>query len=163
MTVNTRQVAQRRELRFESFDDLLSDAERLAAGQATTSGNWTLGQIFQHLAKTMDSSIDGTEMKIPWVMKMILRLIFNKEKLLNEPIRPGFKIPKQGQAQFGPDADISTEEGLALLRAAIDRLRNDSTREPHPALGDLTAEEWEKMHLRHAELHMSFADLTIQN
>ena len=58
MTVDTKKVTQRREVRYDSYDDLLSDAEHLASGDVQTVGNWTLGQIFQHLAKTLNSSID---------------------------------------------------------------------------------------------------------
>ena len=159
MTVDTKKVSARRELHYDSFDDLLNDADRLANGDVQTLGNWTLGQIFKHLAQTIDSSIDGTDMKFPWIMKKIFGLLMNKEKMLNNPVPPGFKIPKKGEAQFSPDPSSSTEEGLAALRAAIDRCRTETSRAEHPALGELTREEWDKMHLRHAELHMSFAVL----
>ena len=157
MTVDTKKVAQRREVRYESYDDLFADAERLASGDVRTVGNWTLGQIFQHLAQTMNSSIDGTDMKFPWLMKKIFLLFMNKEKMLNEKLRPGFKIPKKGAAQFIPDPGVSTEEGLASLRAAIERCQTETSRAEHPAFGGLTREEWDKLNLRHAELHMSFA------
>ncbi len=157
MTVDTKKVAQRREVHYDSYAELLADAERLATGNGQTVGNWTLGQILQHLAQSVNSSIDGTDMKFPWLMKKIFRLIMNKEKMLNEPIRPGFKIPKKGEAQFIPDPSVSAEEGLAALRAAIERCRTETSRVEHPAFGELTREEWDKFHLRHAELHMSFA------
>ena len=159
MTVDTKKVAQRREVHYDSYDDLLADAERLVSGDVQTVGNWTLGQIFKHLAQSLHSSIDGTNMKFPWLMKKIFLLFMNKEKILNEPLSPGFKIPKKGEAQFSPDASVSTEEGLASLRAAIERCQTETSRAEHPAFGELTGEEWDKFHLRHAELHMSFAAL----
>ena len=159
MTVDTKKVTQRRKVHYDSYDDLLADAERLASGDARTVGNWTLGQIFKHLAQTLDSSIDGTDMKFPWLMKKIFLLFMNKEKMLNQTISPGFKIPKKGEAQFIPDPSVSTEEGLESLHAAIERCRTETSRAEHPALGELTREEWDKLHLRHAELHMSFAVL----
>ena len=156
MTVNTKKVIDRREVHYESLQDLLADAERLAGSDVRTVGNWTLGQIFIHLAQSMDSSIDGTEMKFPWIMKKVFGLIMNKEKMLNNPLPPGFKIPKKGQAQFSPDPSTSTEDGISALRAAIERCQNEASRAEHPAFGELTREEWDKFHLRHAELHMSF-------
>ena len=157
MTVDTRKVTQRRELHYDSYDDLLADAERLATGDVRTVGNWTLGQIFQHLAKAMDSAIDGTDMKFPWLMKKVFLLFMNKEKMLSETIRAGFKIPEKGQAQFSPEPSVSTEDGLVLLRAAVQRSQSETSRAEHPAFGELTCDEWDGFNLRHAELHMSFA------
>ena len=157
MTVNTKKVTQRRDVHYDSYDELLADAEHLASGDVHTVGNWTLGQILTHLAQSLDSSIDGTNMKFPWLMKKIILLFINKDKMLREPLSPGFKIPKKGEAQFIPDPSISTEEGLAALRAAIKRCQTETLRAEHPAFGELTREEWDKLHLRHAELHLSFA------
>lgn len=159
MNVNTKRVTQRREVHYDSYDDFLADAERLASSNVQTVGNWTLGQIFGHLAQTLNSSIDGTDMKFPWLVKKIVPLFINKEKMLNETLSPGFKIPKKGEAQFSPDPSVSTEEGLASLRAAIERCQTETSRVEHPAFGKLTLEEWNKANLRHGELHMSFAVL----
>ncbi len=98
MTVDTKKVAQRREVRYGSFDDLLADAERLATGEVHTVGNWTLGQMFQHLAQTVNASIDGTEMRLPWLLKKLLPVFLNKQKMLNDKLSPGFKIPKTQRA-----------------------------------------------------------------
>ena len=125
MTVDTKRVT-RRGVTFKSYDDVLADAERLAGNDAKTTGNWTLGQIFEHLAKSIHSSIDGTDMQFPWLMKKIFSLVMNKEKMLTRPIPPGYKIPKKGQAQFAPDPSVSTEDGLRQLREAIDS--NDAER-----------------------------------
>ena len=75
-----------------------------------TIGNWTLGQIFKHVAQTIHSSIDGTDMKLPWIMKKVIPLFIKKEKILDRALPPGYKIPKKGQAQFVPDAGVSTED-----------------------------------------------------
>ena len=53
-------------------------------------------------------------------------------------------------------APTSTEEGLADLHAAVARLKRESHRAKHPMFGDLSKEQWDKVHLKHANLHMSF-------
>jgi hypothetical protein len=78
-----------------------------------------------HLAQTTNSSIDGTNMKFLWLMEKIVLLFINKNKMLNETLSPGFKIPKKGEAQFIPDPSVSTEEGLASLHAAIERCQTE--------------------------------------
>ncbi len=42
------------------------------------------------------------------------------------------------------------------LRQAIHRLQTEEKRAPNPVLGKLTREEWDRLHCRHAELHLSF-------
>ena len=48
--MNTKAVTGRREVHYDTFDDALADAERLAAGDVRTLGNWSYGQILKHLA-----------------------------------------------------------------------------------------------------------------
>ena len=60
MPVNTSKVAGRREVAYESLDDVLMDAEKLVANSNTRMlGNWTLGQMLAHLAASLHLSIDG--------------------------------------------------------------------------------------------------------
>ena len=58
--INTATVKNRRQLHFNSLDEIAAEVERLAAcQQVRTIGNWSSGQVLQHLASTMDNSIDG--------------------------------------------------------------------------------------------------------
>ena len=60
--IDTGKVAGRRELHFNSLDDILADVDRLASSrEIRTLGNWSAGQIFEHVARVMDKSIDGSE------------------------------------------------------------------------------------------------------
>ena len=57
MAVDTAKVVARRELHFQSIQDILDDVEAVqAAPQIETLGNWSAGQIFKHLANTIDMS-----------------------------------------------------------------------------------------------------------
>jgi len=155
MAVETKNATGRRQISYASYDDLLTDAERLAAGNATTVGNWTLGQIFKHLAAAFEGSLDGMGFKAPLPLRLMLRLM--KGKMLTRPLPSGYQIPSQVKATVEPAADVSTEESLGALREVIGRLKTDSTRAEHPFLGNLTRDEWDRFNLRHAEMHMSFA------
>ncbi len=152
MSVNTKQVRRRSGVHYESLDDLLAEAERFAAIQPKRLGNWSLGQICAHLAKTMNSSIDGFDFSMPapvrWVVK---RFMLNK--MLSKGMPAGFKTSKS----FDPP-EISDEEGITRLREAVQRQQKESNRVVHPGFGDLSNDEWAEFHLRHAELHMSFLD-----
>ncbi len=150
MTVNTKKVQNRRSVRYASLQELLSDAQRLAASEVRTLGNWSYGQILKHLALSIDSSIDGTGFMLPAPARWLMSLLM-KKRFLSQPIPAGFK----SVAKFIP-SETSVEEGLAALRAAIERQQHNTSRALHPAFGKLSTEEWDAFNQRHAEMHMSF-------
>ncbi len=148
--INTKKVQGRRTVRYASLDELLADARSLAAADVRMLGNWSRGQIYEHLAMTLNSSIDGFDMSFPAPLRLIMAL-FMKKKFLEREVPSGFSAPDN----FRPD-DMPVEEGLASLEQAIVRQAAESKRAIHPGLGNLSRDEWTKFHLRHAEMHMSF-------
>ena len=160
MPINTKKVAGRREVRFESLAELRADVERLrdaaASGPVEALGNWSPGQAMQHLARFMTFSIEGFD-KAPFFLRpmgMGVQL-FQGKKILNRPPPPGLPIP--GKLRFSPDAEIEDAVGATELLAVIDRLsQGEKCVQPSPLLGTISHEQWIKLHCRHAELHMSF-------
>jgi Protein of unknown function (DUF1569) len=153
MPIATSKVSNRREVQYASLPDVLADAERLCQGKFNTLGNWSAGQIFLHLAKSMNDSIDGSDLHLPWYLKLVGPLL--KKKLLRGPMAPGVKLPASVAKETVP-GPTSTAEGLTALRSAIARLQSESKRARSPFLGDMTKDEWNRLHLNHAALHMSF-------
>ena len=153
MPIDTSKVQNRREVQYTSLQDVLADAERLTQGNFNTLGNWSAGQIFLHLAKSFNDSIDGSDMRLPWYLKLLGPLL--KNKLLRGPMAPGVKLP-ESVAKVTVPGPTSTEEGMAALRSAIARLESESKRAPSPFLGAMTKDEWNRLHLNHSALHMSF-------
>jgi hypothetical protein len=153
--IDTKRVQRRRVLHFTSPAEILADAEELARyRQLRTLGNWSAGQIFQHLATTMNKSIDGFGTKLPGVVRFFMRLLF-KRRFLTRPMPPGFRLPARAEKELvGPR--VGVEEGLRSLRQAVARLQCEKNRSGNPVLGPLTAAEWNQLHCRHAELHLSF-------
>jgi Protein of unknown function (DUF1569) len=152
-SVNTAKVEGRRKLKFQSYEDLLADLDRLSSGPVKTLGNWSPGQIFRHLAKAYNSSIDGFSMIFPLHFRLLAKVF--RKKLLSMPMPAGVKLPsKSGKSLLPPPT--STEEGLSELRGAIARLQTEPKRAKHPLFGALTNQEWDKVHLTHASLHLSF-------
>lgn len=156
MGVDTKTAAGRRQLRFNSYDDLLADAQMLAKSDVKMVGNWSLGQIFKHLAVAYAGSIDGMHFTVPFYVKIVAR-VFMKKKFLYGKIPSGFQIPQKHRGHFVAAETTTTEEGWAALQTAVERLKTESHREPHPVFGELSNQEWDNFHLRHAEMHMSFA------
>jgi hypothetical protein len=153
-SINTAKVANRRQLRFNSLDDIAAEVERLAAcTEVRALGNWSSGQVLQHLASTMDNSIDGFPNFVPAPIKLMLRL-FMKRRFLTKPMPPGFKLPAKAEKMLPGPTDWET--ALTNFRRAIERVKTETNRSSHPAFGPMTADEWNQIHCRHSELHLSF-------
>jgi hypothetical protein len=155
MAVNTKQVMGRRELRYNSYDDLLADVNELASGETEMVGNWSLAQVCKHLASSLNSCIDGIPFNAPLLLRVMGKL-FLKKKFLTQAVPAGFQIPGNAKKQFEPEESADLQEQLPALRKAIERVKNDKSRVSHPVFGQLSADEWDQFNLRHAEMHMSF-------
>jgi hypothetical protein len=157
--VNTRTVKNRPSLSFEHPEQILLCAHTLVeaedAGRLERLGNWSLGRCFAHLAAFIDFAYDGYPpgLKPPAVLRLIGPLL--KRRFLTRPLPAGVRIPRTPTGTVGDD-EVSTDEGLARLTAAVARLAAAPPTAPNPIFGALSHSEWIALHLRHAELHLSF-------
>ena len=152
--MNACKTTSRRQLRFNCLEDIRADVENLAKSREIQAlGEWSPGQVLKHLALAMDMSIDGMPPTYPAFVRSLLRLLL-KRRLLTKPMTPGFRLPQRASSLIpGP---VSLEEGLTSFRTAFERLGRESKRSGHLAIGELTREEWDQLHCRHSELHLSF-------
>lgn len=153
--IDTVQVTGRRTLRFETIDQIEADLETLARAPSIRAlGNWSPGQIFQHIALAMNIAVEGAPPMMPGVVIVVLSWFF-KRKFLTSPMKAGFKLPRKAQALLPPNP-TETAEGLRVLRETIARFKSTTGYHPSPFLGRLTDAEWVQLQCRHAELHLSF-------
>jgi hypothetical protein len=153
MSVKTANVAGRRQLKFNSLDDILADAERCASENYRPLGNWSAAQIFEHLARVMNGTIDGLPFTVPWLARMILPLF--KRRFINGPISPGFNLPKSGEPLVA-ESTVTTEQALNHLRQAVARLKQTDQRAPSPVFGVMSLDDSDRLQMTHAEMHLSF-------
>lgn len=155
--VDTKSVKDRRPLRFDTPAQMWADVDRIVAaeraGKLRRAGNWTPGQIFGHLGGFIDYAYDGFPKQPPWFIRMICKPM--KNKYLNKGLPSGVKIPGTKGGTWSID-ELPLDEGLARMRRSWDRLQRESPTGPHPLFGPISHEEWKNLHLRHAELHLSF-------
>jgi hypothetical protein len=143
---------ERRDLRLHSYDDALADAEALLALGYDRAGNWGLGQACQHLAASMEMSLDGFPSRFPWPVRVVARWFVLGKILKHRVFRRRFPAPKYMQ----PPA-VEDRVGLERLRAAVGRLKAQAgPMRPSPIFGRLTPEQWREVHLWHCEHHLSF-------
>ncbi|HEV3340753.1 MAG TPA: DUF1569 domain-containing protein [Pirellulales bacterium] len=155
VAVDTKTAQGRRVLHFTSLDEIVADAEKLAASPDTKMlGNWPLDQLLTHLATAINGSIDGMPGWLPWFVRLAAPLM--KGHVLKHGMTAGYKLPRQVEAGFFPAA-ASRQAALDTLRRAVARVQSERMTAKHPAFGRMSHEEWTRLHLRHAELHLSFA------
>lgn len=128
MAVNTK-TASRRALHFDSLAEALADAEQLAAGPHETTGNWSLAQILEHLAKSIAANIDGVKAKPPLPFRVLGPVLkpFLKKQILHKAMTPGFKLPARLKPEFGPADAPALEDARKCI--AI-RLHGQTTSQP---------------------------------
>lgn len=163
--VNTT-TALRRAVSLQSLDALdaeISTIERAAnirdGGEgARVSGNWSIGQIFQHLARTIECFYAGAESGASFPARTLS--LATRKMTLARPMATGAPMLPECEEVITPDAVVWTDVGAAVLRAQLARLAaREINPHAHPRLGSLAHEDWVRLHLRHAELHLSFVHL----
>ena len=147
---------QRRKVRYQSLEELRLDIDFFAHHEYVTVGNWSYAQILTHLAKVMNASFDGFPFLMPWPIRVAVRLI--RKPILRTGFPSGFKAPKKADSLM-PSASADLETALEEIHKAILRLQDHVPNKPHAVFGLLSYQEWVQLHLRHAELHMSFVVL----
>lgn len=152
--------APRRKLRFDTIAELRSELARIEAeeraGRLTTTGNWTPGQIFGHLAKWIDFAYDGYPMTPPGWVRVLGRMM--KPFILRMPMPAGVRIRGAPTGTFAHDP-LPFVDGLAGLRAALERLESVAPTLPSPMFGRLSHDAWKRLHLNHAALHLGYLRL----
>jgi Protein of unknown function (DUF1569) len=157
IAVDTGKVGGRRTLRFESIDQVIDEANRLAmaerAGRLSHLGNWSLGQALGHLAAWTGFSFTGVPLRPPFFIRWILR--WRKKQFLYGPMRAGVKIPGVPGGTLATDP-LSLDEGFDRFQRIMLRLKKEPPTARSPIFGHMTHEESIALTLRHAELHLSF-------
>ncbi len=117
-------------------------------------GNWQLGRAFEHLARSIEMALDGARFRASWYIRLLGPLF--KKRMLTRPMPAGFRLPAYAGAVLIPEDECEMQEALRHLRSAVTRSLATTHRHPSPVLGQLTPDEWDQLHCRHAELHFSF-------
>jgi len=151
MTTATQSPA-KRTLRFDSFDDILAEAHKIAAPGGAQAGEWTAAQNIAHVGIAIHNSVKGfPKFKIPLFFKVMGPLI--GPRMLKKGLPTGIPIAPELQQSVIPPVDITPDQALSQLTEAIELAKADGMPARHPAFGNLTSEKWLTFHCRHAELH----------
>jgi Protein of unknown function (DUF1569) len=142
----------RRALRYVRLDEIMPDVDRLLEGHSTV-GNWSLAQICRHLAIVMRRVVDLPS-STPHDASRWVGEERKRQYVASGLIPEGIPTSPQLVPVEGLD---EREEAEGLRRAIAHYEASPGPVVPHPLLGFLTREEWDRFHCIHCAHHLSFA------
>lgn len=150
----------KRNLQFDSYEQLKEDVQELLERGYTSVGKWDLAQVCLHLNDFMTFPMDGFP-KSPLVIRLILSLIriTSGRRLLDGMLKsrtmPSGK-PTIPSTVYAPNM-ARDEDAVKTFLKTIDRWNAfTGIPIPSPVFGNMTNEEAKQLQLIHAQHHLSF-------
>src|SRR5262245_39643223 len=136
----------RRTIRLADLDAVVREAQALHTQGYTRGGTWSLGQMCDHLAQTIERSMDGFPAKLPAPVRWLITWLYWKKVERHEPMKRKVDAPKW----LAPPPAVEDPVGLARLQAAVARFNaHPAALHPSPVFGRLTKEQWHECHVWH--------------
>ena len=141
----------RRKLQFQSYSDVIKEIELLEKSELQSVGKWSLGQACAHLNYYYKGSLDGFDQMFPWIVRQTLGKI-----ALWWYMRVAEKEGNATAPQSVPPETVDQKKEIADIKESLRRLETETQLHPSGLFGDLSLEQWRKMHLAHASHHLGF-------
>ena len=152
----------KRQLKFDSLDEMMSEVRSLKENGYVSNGNWTLGQTCGHVANWMTYPLDGFPVPplpiraIFWVMKKTV-VPGMKRKILAEGFTGGMMTAPESVPK--PD-ELTDQQGVEQLQKIVDRVKEfGGELIPSPLFGPMDKEMHVRVTLLHAEHHLGYLEL----
>jgi len=138
-----------RKLNFNTFDEAIAEIEHLTACGYRKTGKWSLGQVCEHLALSLEQVMEGKTFHVPAIVRVISPL-FKKRFFRGRQMPSGVKAPPVLQPHDGPDESRKISRAVGALRTFA-AFAGPFPR--NPIFGTLTPAEWRDLELIHAAHH----------
>ena len=155
-------IPRRRQLRLNTLDDFSEEVDRMIAaarsGRVRRLGNWSPAQVLWHIGRLIELSFDGFPFRYRRGPEWITRLlrILGWRWLIALAFCPGFQNPPEART-LEPDPSLTLLDAGTYLKQQLARIQNGEQMTQECSVdGPYTHEQWVYIHLRHAELHLSF-------
>ncbi len=151
-------MATRRQLKFDSLDEVVRDAESLLAKGYERAGNWDLAQCCGHLVEWMRFPMDGFP-RPPLPIRMmfaVLRPLVGRKELLRAIEKSEMRSSRTDPRTIPPSGG-DPAAAVAKLKDTVERMKSYTGEiRPSPFFGKMTREEWFGLNRVHAAHHLSF-------
>jgi hypothetical protein len=144
---------QPRQLNLVEYSDVADEIALLLSQDYEPLGQWSLGQVCDHLSYYYRGSLDGFDFKLPWLVRTFVGPFFLRRILSTGTMKPGLQtIPASV-----PKGDVNEESAINEALRLLERLdRPPGPEQPSPFFGKLTPEQWKRLHLIHSAHHLGF-------
>ncbi len=156
----------RRSVTLDTLADLFAEIDRIqiaaAEERVRTTGNWTVGQIFTHLGRWVEYSIDGFPFQYPRPMRLMAKAFafFSWKGFYRLILKPGYTNPESAAQAVEPEPAMSLDAGADYLRRQLRRIeQGERMHQRSPGGPALKHDQWLWVHLRHCEMHLSFVHI----
>jgi hypothetical protein len=147
-------VQARRDLKFNSLSQVMPEVDRLLQGYVR-GRNWTLGQVCQHLALSLERTVEGWRGSAPWLVRKTIGPWIGAWILSSGKMPEGSKFRPEWGLEPGSGLDDRAE--AEALRGALHYYAGRSDPFPaHPVFGPLSRLKWDRLHCIHCAHHLSF-------
>lgn len=147
-------VSRRMDLHFASLLDTIADVETLHKHGWQRAGNWSLGQILDHLNITLRFSFGEIPFFLPTPIRGLTKIFFWPTIERGKPIRIRGVAPKKIQPRPEPDEAQMVREFVELVERHFDEAVEIAP--VHPVFGRLQRQDWLKVQKWHVTHHLSF-------
>ncbi len=145
----------RRQLDFQTAEEVIAEIRRLQETGYQPLGNWSLTQICEHLDKTMTGGMEGTNARLPWILRKTVGKWFVQSVLKTHRMSRGIPTVKVLRP-----SQPSREEISAVIDQCVETLKRaerfSGPLPPHALCDNLSVEDWKKLNWVHAAHHLSF-------
>jgi hypothetical protein len=144
----------RRNLDFQSAEEVIAEIENLQATGYQKAGNWNLSQICEHLSATLRVILDDVPVRrMPWLLRVTVGNFMVRRVLKKRQMSAGLPTLKKLLPTDKDDDDPEMiAECIRNLQLAADFA---GPMQPHP-LADITVEQWQQFSWIHAAHHLGF-------
>ena len=151
----------KRELKFESFDDMFAEIDSLLQNGYHANGNWNLSQALTHISAWARYPIDGFPTPplimrpMFWIMKVTVGSSMKRNILAN-----GFSGGMPTATESVPTASQHSDDAATqTLRDTIDRVQNyQGEFLPSPLFGRSDKDTLNAITLLHAAHHLGYLE-----
>lgn len=144
---------QPRDLDLANFDAVLQEVDRLHQQGYEPVGNWDLAQVLNHLAYFMKGALEGSQFKVPWLIKALLGKIVLRRILSTKRMKRGQFTPQRPL----PPSGLDEAEAVASFRDVVKRFTSHvGDYVPSPFFGKMTREECQELNRIHCNHHLGY-------
>lgn len=149
----------RRNLRFNSLDEVVADVENLRVRGYEKGGNWNVAQVAGHLANWLGYPVNGFPKAGCLVGGFLglMRATVGKKLLRQTLVSGSMRAGGQTMPESVPAATDDEAAAVAQLNEAVRRFKEHAGEYyPSPLFGRLTRDEALQLQLIHCAHHLSF-------